>query len=120
MIWIIRLLIFTRKLIESLQLKLIEKEQEKLTNQIECMVDATSDTNDILQKVDATCDTHNLIKMVGIDAIKYMVDDFLSDYRMESFINSELMKTNFIEYESQVEDFKAQNDTKSIISQCKI
>jgi len=36
---------------------------------------------------------------------------------MESFINSELMKTSFIEGKSQVEDVKAESDTKSSVSE---
>jgi len=49
------------KLIESLQLKLIEKEQEMLRIQIENMVGASCDTNDLMQMVDVTCDTNDLM-----------------------------------------------------------
>jgi hypothetical protein len=47
-----------------------------------------------------------------------MVDDSITCYEMESFINSELMKTSHVEDESQTEDVKAQNDTKNNISEC--
>jgi predicted RNase H-like nuclease (RuvC/YqgF family) len=61
------------KLIEALQLKLIEKEQ-----QIENMVDATCDTNDLIQMVDVTCDTNDLMQMMDvtcdIDDLMQMLD----------------------------------------------
>jgi hypothetical protein len=52
------------KLFESFQLKLIEKEQERLTMQIGNVVDAMCDTNDLMQMVDVTCDTNDLMKML--------------------------------------------------------
>jgi hypothetical protein len=75
--WIIGLLIIHKqidlkdKLIETLQLKLIENEQ-----QIENMVDATCATNDLIQKVNATCDINDLMQMVDVtcDTHDLMVD----------------------------------------------
>jgi predicted RNase H-like nuclease (RuvC/YqgF family) len=61
------------KLIEALQLKLIEKEK-----QIENMVDATCDTNDLMQMVDVTCDTNDL--MVDTDTSNDMIDDSLTSH----------------------------------------
>jgi len=48
-------------LIEVLQLKLTEKDQ-----QIENMVDETCATNDFIQKVDVTCNTHDLMQMMDV------------------------------------------------------
>jgi hypothetical protein len=109
------------KLIEALQLKLIEKEQ-----QIENMVDATCATNDLIQMVDVTCDTNDLIQMVDVtcdtndlmvdtEATKDMVDDSLTSHEMESY--NELMKISFVEDESQEE---ARSDTKSSINESKL
>jgi hypothetical protein len=106
------------KLIEALQLKLIEKEQ-----QIENMVDATCATNDLIQKVNATCDTNDLMQMVDVTcdthdlmvdtkATKDMVDDSLTSHEMESY--NELMKISLVEDESQEE---ARSDTKSSINE---
>jgi hypothetical protein len=107
------------KLIESLQQKLIEKEQQ-IENMVDTTcakndlmqmmddtcaiddlvhkVDATCDTKDLMQMVNATCDTHD--SMVDTQATKDIVDDSLTSHEMESY--SELMKKNIIEYESQV------------------
>jgi hypothetical protein len=49
------------KLIESLQLTIIEKE-----HQIKNMVDATCDTNDLIQMVNVTCDTGDLMKILKL------------------------------------------------------
>jgi hypothetical protein len=70
--------------------------------------------------VDATCDTNDLMQVVDTDATKDMIDDSLTGYEMESFINNELMKTSFVEDESQAEDVKAQSDTKRSISECEL
>jgi len=69
------------RLIEALQLKLIENEQQIenmvdvtcATNDIIQKINASCDTNDLIQKVDVTCDTHDL--MVDAKATKDMVDD---------------------------------------------
>lgn len=39
---------------------------------------------------------------------------------MESLINSELMKTSFVEDESQEKDVKVENDTKSSMHECEL
>jgi len=84
--------------------------------QIENMVDATCDTNDLMQIVDFTCHTNDLMQMGDTYTTKDMIDNSLTSYKMESFINSKLMKTFFVEDKSQAEDVKAQNDTKSNIN----
>jgi hypothetical protein len=50
------------KLIEALELKLIQKEQ-----QIEDMVDATYVANGLIQKVVAICDTEDLIQKANVN-----------------------------------------------------
>jgi hypothetical protein len=80
------------KLIEALQLKLIENEQ-----QIENMVDVICATNDLMQMTDVTYDTEDLIKMVEVtlihdlmvdtNATKDMIDNSLTVMKWNHIVN---------------------------------
>jgi hypothetical protein len=60
--------------------------------------------------IDASCDTNDLIQVVDTHATKYMIDDSLTSYEMESFtfISSELMKVD----EPQAANCNAQKDVQ--------
>ena len=77
---------------------------------VQDMVDATSDTSELTQMVNFS--SHITHLMVETNATKHMIDD-----DMESSINNELVKTSFLEDESQEEDVKVQSHIERGISE---